>query len=106
MDTNSKMSYATGRKLRIIEENIGEDWRNLHPGKSIDAVYNMITGDSRKNLFCKIDPDIKCKLDEMVDFHDTKMAELVEKLIEEEYDRFVMMRNAKVNEMASQFAIG
>lgn len=101
----NEMSYATIRKIKIIEKEFGSNWKSQHKGKSIDAVYNMIIGDTRKNLFCKIDPEIKQCLDEMVDYHDVKMAELVEKLIEEEYDRFVTMRDAKVAEMASQFTI-
>lgn len=106
MTTNGTMSYATNRKLRIIEEKIGGDWTERYPGRSIDAVYNMVMGDNRKNLFCKIDPEIKKKLDEMVEYHDVRMAELVENLVEEEYDRFVKVRDAKVDEMASQFALG
>jgi hypothetical protein len=102
---SNELSHATVRKLRIIEQKFGNDWKEQHNGKSIDAVYNVIIGDTRKNLFCKLDPEVKKCMDEMVDYHDIKMAELVEKLIEEEYDRFVIMRDAKVAEMASQFAI-
>lgn len=99
------MSYATRRKLRIIKEQLGADWQDQHPGESIDAVYNIVTGDKRKNLFCKIDPAVKGQLDEMVVHHDIKMAELVEKLVREEYDRYAQDRDARVNHMASQFAV-
>lgn len=98
-------SYATRRKKRIIEEELGSDWQNQYPGKSIDAVYNIVTGDSRKNLFCKVSPEVKSKLDEMVDFHDMKMSELVEKLVLEEYDRYVKERDARVANVASQYAV-
>ena len=57
-------SYPTLRKMRIIEEELGADWKKQHAGKSVDAIYNMVTGDVRKNLFCKISPEIKDKLEE------------------------------------------
>ena len=98
-------SYATQRKKRIIEQELGADWQTRYPGKSIDAVYNIVKGDTRKNLFCKICPERKSQLDEMVEFRDVRMAELVEKLIEEEYDRFVTERDVHVDEIASQFAV-
>ncbi len=98
------MSYATRRKKRIIEKELGSDWEVKYPGKSIDAVYNMVTGDQRKNLFCKVDPEVKGKLDEMVDFHDVKMSEMVERLVREEYDRYATERDARVESVASQYA--
>jgi len=99
------MSYATRRKLRIINEQLGADWQDQHPDKTIDAIYNVVTGDKRKNLFCKIDPVVKTQLDEMVDYHDIKMAALVEKLVREEYDRYAQDRDARVDHVASQFAV-
>jgi hypothetical protein len=99
------MSYATRRKLRIIKEQLGADWQDQNPGKSIDAIYNVVMGDNRKNLFCKIDPTVKNQLDEMVDYHDIKMAALVEKLVREEYDRYAQDRDARVDHVASQFAV-
>ena len=98
-------SYATLRKKRIIEEKLGEDWQSQHPGKSVDAVYNVVTGDNRRNLFCKVKPEVKEQLDEMVEFHDMKMAELVEKLVQEEYDRYITERDARVDDVASQYAM-
>ena len=98
------LSYATKRKKRIIEEKLGADWETQYPGKSIDAVYNIVTGDTRKNLFCKVRPEVKSQLDEMVEYHDLKMAEMVEKLVQEEYDRFVAAKEDDVNRVASQFA--
>lgn len=99
------MSYATERKKRIIEKALGTDWQAQYPGKSIDAIYNIVTGDQRKNLFCKVKPEVKAKLDEMVTFHDMKMAELVEKLVQEEYDRYVTERDGRVDDVASQYAV-
>ena len=98
-------SYATRRKERIIKQQLGEDWQSQYPGKSIDHVYNIVTGDRRKNLFCKVSQDTKSKLDEMVDYHDLKMAEMVEKLVQEEYDRYVTERDARVEDVASQYAV-
>jgi len=101
----AEMSYATRRKKRIIEKQLGEDWQSQYPDKSIDYVYNVVTGDRRKNLFCKVSPEVKKKLDEMVGYHDMKMAELVEKLVQEEYDRYVTERDARVADVASQYAV-
>ena len=98
-------SYATRRKKRIIEEKLGANWEAKYPDKSIDAIYNIVTGDKRKNLFCKIDPEIKARLDEMVEYHDMKMSELVEKLVCEEYDRYVTERDGRVDDIATQFAV-
>jgi len=100
----AEMSYATKRKIRIIEKELGEDWKKQHPGKSIDAIYNIVMGDARKNLFCKVDPETKNQLDEMVEFHDMQMSSLVEKLVQEEYDRYTRERDARVSHIASQFA--
>lgn len=99
----SKLSYATTRKIRILEEQVGSDWKRQYPGRSVDSVYNQVMGDDRKNLFCKINPNVKGQLDEMVDTYDVRMAELVERLIEAEYDRF-RQQNRKVSEdLANEF---
>ena len=87
-------SYATERKIRIIKEKLGDDWKDQRPNQSIDAIYNSIVGDTRKNLFCKIEAESKAKLDEMTGAHKTGMAEFVEQMIEAEYSRF----NARQNE--------
>lgn len=100
----AKVSYATRRKIRIIEKELGADWKNQHSGKSIDAIYNIVMGDVRKNLFCKVDPETKEKLDEMVEYNDMQMSSLVERLVREEYDRYTQDRDARVAHIASQFA--
>lgn len=96
-------SYATERKIRIIRETLGEDWETKTSGRSIDAVYNEVVGDGRKNLFCKIRPEAKARLDEMVDEYDVKMAELVEQLIDNEYRRFLSERDSLGSELMNQF---
>jgi len=100
----AQVSYATRRKIRIIEKELGADWENQHSGKSIDAIYNIVMGDFRKNLFCKVDPETKTKLDEMVEYNDMQMSSLVEKLVREEYDRYTHDRDARADHLASQFA--
>lgn len=97
-------SYATTRKLKIIEDKLGSDWRASHPGMSIDRIYNTVTGDERKNLFCKINPRVKAKIDEMVREYDVDMAELIERMIEDKYETFVIGKSAYVTKLASQFA--
>jgi hypothetical protein len=81
-------SYATQRKIRIIEEKLGKDWKEQQPDKSIDAIYNELVGDTRKNLFCKIDANVKQHLDEMTKAHKSGMAEFIEQIIEAEYARY------------------
>ena len=97
------MSYATERKKRIIANAIGHDWQAKNPNKSIDAIYNEVVGDTRKNLFCKIDPEIKIYLDEMVDNYDTKMGELIERLIRDEYYKYSERKSTFSEDLASQF---
>lgn len=97
------MSYATERKKRIIANMLGPDWQAKNPNKSIDAIYNEVVGDIRKNLFCKIDPEIKIYLDEMVDNYDMKMGELVERLILDEYEKYSKRKATYSEDLASQF---
>lgn len=96
-------SYATERKIRILKEKLGEDWRKQYPGRSVDSVYNEIVGDDRKNLFCKINPVVKTQLDEMVDSYDIRMAELVERLIQREYDTFMETKAQVSHDLANEF---
>lgn len=97
------MSYATERKIRIIRRQLGDDWKERNPNRSIDAIYNEVVGDIRKNLFCKIDPEIKIYLDEMVDNYDMKMGELVERLIRDEYDKYSKRKANFSDDLANQF---
>ena len=99
----AKVSYATQRKIKIIERQVGPDWKNTFDGARIDAIYNQITGDSRKNLFCKIRPTVKEHLDEMTVRYDIKMAELIERLIRDEYEKFIQRKQVYRSELANQF---
>ena len=98
-----KLSYATERKIRILKDKLGDDWKKQYPGRSVDSVYNEIIGDTRKNLFCKIDPLVKSQLDEMVDSYEVRMAELVERLIQDEYERFSEGQLQASQDLASEF---
>ena len=97
-------SYATERKIRILKERLGADWETKIAPKRIDRAYNELVGDQRKNLFCKLRPDCKTRLDEMVDERDMVMSEFVESLIDREWDRFVQEREALEKDLAKQFA--
>lgn len=99
-----EVSYATARKIRIIEERIGTDWKNLNEGRSVDRVYSDLMGDVRKNLFCKIDPSVKDQLDEMSQHYDIDMAELIETLITDEYAEFSKRAVGYFSTLANQFA--
>lgn len=96
-------SYATERKKRILTEKLGENWREDYPGKSIDALYNMVVGDKRRNLFCKIDPEVKAMIDEMSDYYDVRMNELVEIVFREKYENFSDERDLFSENLASEF---
>jgi hypothetical protein len=97
-------STATDRKIRIIEAALGADWRTLHEGWSIDRIYNHVQGDDRKNLFCKVQGDIKAKLDEMVVEYDVDMAVLISQMIEAKHADFLVHKSTYTARLASQFA--
>lgn len=97
-------SYATNRKLKFIQEQLGENWEAQRPGKSIDAVYNELTGDSRKTLFCKIHPEVKAHLDAMTKEHGIRIAEFLEQIIEKEYARFREERKKIYESVAHQYS--
>jgi len=97
-------SYATERKIRIIEKELGADWKTQRPDQSIDAIYNSIVGDTRKNLFCKIQATAKDKLDEMTGAHKVGMAEFVEQMIDAEYARFTSRRSEGEQALLKEFS--
>lgn len=98
------LSYATIRKIRILEERLGADWRTKHPGVSVDRLYTDTIGDVRKNLFCKISPEVKAHLDEMREHYEVDMSELIEELIEREHVGFVQRKSDYLNDLVGQFA--
>lgn len=97
-------SYATERKIRKIKEALGENWANKIAGRSIDAVYNEVVGDTRKNLFCKIDAGVKGHLDTMVGEHNAPMREFVEQLIEAEWVRHQSRRALNERRLIAGYA--
>lgn len=96
-------SYATNRKIRLIEAKYGPNWSEKFPGRSIDSIFVELTGDSRKNLFCKIRPDLKQKLDEMVEFSQANMAEMIEQIIEDSYEKFLANRSNATSDLSRQY---
>lgn len=100
------LSYATERKLKIIREQLGDDWQDKRPDQSIDAVYNDLMGDQRKTLFCKIDPAVKAHLDEMTKEHNVRIAEFLEGIIEKQYAKHMAERQRMVDTLARQYSDG
>lgn len=96
-------SYATQRKIRIIKEKMPE-WAPNSGGKSIDALYNELVGDDRKNLFCKIDSGSKDRLDEMTKHHRVGMAEFIEQLINAEYKRHEQRLSSGEKALLSEYS--
>lgn len=96
-------SYATERKIRILEQQLGSDWKNRIGDKSIDAAYNDVMGDTRKNLFCKIDADIKDKLDIMLKFNQVGMAEFVAELIKAAWSRHEQAQDRGAKQILEAF---
>ena len=98
------VSYATSRKIKIIEAKLGPDWRTKRPGEAIDRIYNELMGDKRKNLFCKLSPESKEKLDEMVEDHEIQMADMIELMIERAYKEYQSSKTKIASSMAEQFS--
>lgn len=96
-------SYATERKIRLIREAHGPDWATKFPERSVDSIFIELTGDLRKNLFCKIRPELKDKLDEMVAFRELNMAELIEQIIDLAYEEFVREKAMAVSDLSQQY---
>jgi hypothetical protein len=101
---DTTLSYATGRKVRIIVEKLGVNWQKTHPGMAVDAIYNEVVGDTRRTVFCKVESSIKDNLDEMVIFKDMKMAEFIEFLIDNEYQRFTAQKKRMMSEVAKDYS--
>jgi hypothetical protein len=97
-------SYATERKIKLIKEKYGENWESMFPGRSIDSIFIELTGDRRKNLFCKISPDLKNKLDEMVQFRQLSMAELIEQIILDAHGKYVEDKQTVVESLSREFS--
>lgn len=97
-------SYATERKIRIIEEKAGKDWADTYPNQSIDAIYNKLVGDTRKNLFCKIESSSKDHLDTLTEFYDTGMADFIQQLIETAWESHVRRTNEAREALTRDFS--
>jgi len=97
-------SHTTERKLRIINSTLGEGWELKNEGKSIDAVYNEISGDNRKNLFCKVSPDTKEKVDIMTSSYNIKMSNFIEQLIISEWNRYENQQKIREETLINNFS--
>ena len=97
-------SYATERKIRIIENQMGPDWKSRRPDKSIDAIYTEIVGDTRKNVFCKISAETKTRLDEMIDIHKVSMADFIEQIINSEWTRYSQTQKQNHQSLVEEFS--
>jgi len=97
-------SYATNRKIKIIEERYGFNWQSRFEGRSIDSVYKEITGDDRETLFCKIDADKKQKLNQMVKKYDVDLGTLMEQWIDEHYKDFSEQEETVLVGLASEYS--
>jgi hypothetical protein len=98
------VSYATKRKQRIIESRLGQDWKEKTGGKSIDAVYNQVIGDSRKTLFVKIGSDLKDKLDRMARTQDVRLSELIERMITVAYADWDTQQRLRASKIAHDYS--
>lgn len=100
----AKFSYATERKIKIIEEKIGSDWEEKFQGESIDSIYNRLMGDDRKNLFCKISPQAKNLMEEMLTEYEVTLGEFVERLILKEYKQYEIGKDQKIHCLKNEYS--
>jgi hypothetical protein len=92
------------RKIRIIEKTFGPEWAGAYPNMAIDAVYNLAIKDDRKSLFCKIEPEKKEKLAEMLDFYDAKMGDFLGRMIDSWYERYQEQRRSMLQGIADDYS--
>ena len=92
------------RKIRIIEKNFGDNWRDRYPDMAIDAVYNLAIQDNRKSVFCKIGKDRKEKLAEMLEIYGTTMGDFIGTMIDEYYERYTEQRRDMVTGIADEYS--
>ena len=100
----AKFSYATERKIKIIEEKVGDNWREKFKGESIDSIYNRLVGDDRKNLFCKVSPKTKEELDEMLSDYGVTLGEFMETLIGKEFRRYQDSKSEQIQTLLKEFS--
>ena len=97
-------SYTTDRKLRIISEHYGDNWKDEFPNRSIDSVYNEMMGDDRKTLFCKLSSDSKDKIDQMLNGYNVEVATLLEQWIDEKYKVYAVRERTSVVGLAKDYS--
>ena len=98
------VSIATQRKIDIIIEKLGNNWKDQYPNKSVNFVYNTLINDSRKNLYCKISSDSRKKLDTLLNEYDAKLTDFLETLITKEYYEYEKKKAEHTARLAKQFS--
>ena len=92
------------RKIRIIGNIFGSNWREQHPGMAIDAVYNLAIRDERKSVFCKINKDQKQKLMEMIAHYDITMGDFISMMIDIHFEQYTEQRLNIVSGIADDYS--
>lgn len=92
------------RKIRIIEKTFGSNWRDKFPNKAVDAVYNIAISDNRRSVFFKIQPELKDKLDEMINHYDATIGDFIGMLIDQQYEIYLEQRRNIVLGMAGDYS--
>lgn len=103
-NSSANLNPGQQRKIRIIEKNMGENWRDKHQGMAIDAVYNLAIQDDRKSVFCKIDKDRKEKLTEMLEYYDTTMGDFIGMMIDAHFGTYQHQRRSIISGIAEDFS--
>lgn len=102
-------SYATKRKINIINETLGDgyQWPNVPPqydGMSIDSLYSKLIGDERVNMFFKVSPTTKEQIDHLSKTMGMTKAELMEHLVNQYHDVHLRTQRENATQMAKLFS--
>lgn len=97
-------SYTTDRKKMMLAESLGNDWEDQIGNKSIDKAYKELTGDTRKNIFCKVSPEAKAHLDVLKKSYKMDIGTLLENLINREFEMFTANEKKMLEKILSNFS--
>jgi hypothetical protein len=95
---------GNARKIKIIEKNIGKNWREMYPDKSIDNIYRIAMKDDRAPLFCKISREQKQALRDMLEHYDTNAGDLVGIMIDTYYEFYINQHDDIIVGSASHYS--
>ena len=101
-----ELSWAMSRKLKIIEEKFGTDWKEQFPGYSVNKVYNIACNDNRKCIYVRVSEDIKNMLTVLTDAYEINNDQLIENLIRNEYVSLQQSNLDEIEELHKQFSKG